>query len=113
MRDGNSFKSENNDCSIYMSNIFYGRARLMSGLFLLNLNCSDTHIRNIEAKRCKVSNDGTTYLWHSRLGHIGVKRMKKFHVDGLLESLDYESVDACVPCLMGRMTKPSFSGTKE
>ena len=38
MRDGYSFKSENNGCSIYMSNIFYGHAPLMSGLFLLNLD---------------------------------------------------------------------------
>ena len=51
-----------------MSNIFYGHAPLMSGLFLLNLDCSDTHIHNIEAKRCKVTNDGATYLWHYRLG---------------------------------------------
>ena len=28
LRDGYSFKSENNDCSIYMSNIFYGHAPL-------------------------------------------------------------------------------------
>ena len=47
------------------------------------------------------------------LGHIGVKRMKKHHADGLLESLDYESLDACKPCLMGKMTKTSFSGTME
>ena len=33
IRDGYSFKSENNGCSIYMSNIFYGHAPLMSGLF--------------------------------------------------------------------------------
>ena len=39
--------------------------------------------------------------------------MKKNHVDGLLESLDYESVDACEPCLMGKMTKTPFSGTME
>ena len=39
--------------------------------------------------------------------------MKKIHVDGLLESLDYESVDACEPCLMGKMTKTPFSGTME
>ena len=39
--------------------------------------------------------------------------MKKIHVDGLLESLDYESVDACEPCLMGKMTKTAFSGTME
>ena len=39
------------------------------------------------------------------LGHIGVKRMKKLHEDGLLESLDYESFDTCEPYLMGKMTK--------
>ena len=39
--------------------------------------------------------------------------MKKLHADGLLESLDYESVDACEPCLMGKMTKTPFSGTME
>ena len=54
-----------------------------------------------------------TYLWHCRLGHIGVKRMKKIHADGLLESLDYESVDACKPCLMDKMIKTPFSGTME
>ena len=41
----------------------------------LDLDRSDTHIHNIEAKRCKVNNDNATYLWHCRLGHIGVKRM--------------------------------------
>ena len=81
MRDSYSFKSENNDCSIYMTNIFYGHAPLKSGLFLLNLDSSDTHIHNIEAKRC---NDSATYLWHCRLGHIGVKRMKKIHAEQLV-----------------------------
>ena len=79
----------------------------------LDLDRSDTHNHNIETKRCKVNNDSTTYLWHCRLGHIGVKRMKKLHADGFLESLDYESLDACEPCLMGKMTKTPFSGTME
>ena len=51
----------------------------------------------------QVDSDSATYLWHCRLGHIGVKRMKKIHVDGLLESLD-----TCKPCLMGKMTKTPF-----
>ena len=51
--------------------------------------------------------------WHCRLGHIGVKRMKKLHADGLLESLGYESFDACKPCLLGKMTKTLFFGTME
>ena len=94
-----------------MSKIFYGHAPLLSGLFLLNPDRRDTHVHNIEAKRYKVDNDSATNLWHCRLGHIGVKHMKKLHKDGLLESLDYESFDICEPCLMGKMTKTPFSGT--
>ena len=75
-----------------MSNIFYGHAHLQSGLFLLNLDSSDTHIHNVEAKRCKVNNDSATNLWHYRLGHISVKRMKKLHADGLLESLPTHTI---------------------
>ena len=76
MRDGYSFKSKNNGCSIYMSNIFYAHAPLKNGLFVLNRNSSDTHSHNVEAKRYRVYNDSATYLWHCRLGHIGVKCMK-------------------------------------
>ena len=41
----------------------------------------------------------------SRYGYI---YMKKLHADGFLESLD-----ACEPCLMGKMTKTPFSETME
>ena len=79
----------------------------------LDLDRSDTHIHNIDAKRCKVNNDSATYLWHCRLGHIGIKRMKKLHKDGFSESLGYESLDVCEPCLLGKMTKTPFFGTME
>ena len=72
---GYSFKSKNNCCSVYMNTTFYGHTLNINGL--LNLDRNDTHIHNIDAKRCKVDNDSATYLWHCRLGHIGVKRMKK------------------------------------
>ena len=94
-----------------MNKILYGYTPNENGL--LDLDRSDTHIHNIEDKRCKVNNDNATYLWHYRLGHIGVKRMKKLHADWILESLDYESLDACEPCLMGKMTKTPFSKTME
>ena len=106
-----SFKTDNNCYSVYMNKTFYGYTPNENGL--LDLDRSDTHFHNIEAKRCKVNNDSATYLWHCRLGHIGVKRMKKLHADGFLESLDYESLDACEPCLMGKMTKTPFSRTME
>ena len=106
-----SFKSENNYCSVYMNKTLNGHTPNVNGL--LNLDRGYTHIHNIEAKRCKVNNDSATYLWHCCLGHVCVKRMKKLHDDGLLESLDYESLDAWDPCLMGKMTKTPFSGTME
>ena len=92
--------------SVYMNKTFYGHTPNVDGL--LNLDRSDTHIHNIDAKICKVDNDSATYLWHCHLGHIGVKCMKKLHTDGLLESLG-----DCEPCLMGKMTKTPLSGTME
>ena len=94
-----------------MNKTFYAHTLNINGL--LNLDHNDTHIHNIDAKRCEVDNDSATYLWHCRLVHIGVKCMKKLRADGLLESLDYESFDTCEPCLIGKMTKTPFSGTME
>ena len=113
LQDRYSFKSETSGCSIYMNNVFYVHAPESNGLFLLNLDSSDSHIHSIDAKRCKLSDDNTMYMWHCRLGHIGVKRMKKLHSDGLLESLDFESLDRCEPCLMGKMTKTPFFDVME
>jgi len=36
--------------------------------------------------------------------------MKKLHADGSLDSFDFESVETCGPCLMGKMTKTPSSG---
>ena len=67
---------------------------------LLDLDRSDTHIHNIEAKRCKVNNDSATYLWHCHVSHIGIKRINKLHVDGSLDSLVFEKFETCEPCLL-------------
>ena len=80
-----------------MNKSFYGHTPNVNGL--------------LNAKRCKVDNDSAIYLWNCRLGHIGVKHMKKLHADALLESLDYESFDTCEPCLTSKMTKSPFSRT--
>ena len=113
LRDRYSFKSVTNGCSIYMNDVFYVHAPDRSGLFLLDLDCNNSHINNINAKRCKHNDDNAMYMWHCRLGHIGAKRMKELHKDGLLESLDFDSLDICEPCLMGKMTRTPFNGIVE
>jgi hypothetical protein len=67
----------------------------------------------VEAKRCKHNDDNATYTWHCRLGHVGVKRMKEFHNDGLLGSIDFELLDTCEPCLLGKMTRTPLTGLVE
>ena len=55
-----SFKLENNGYSVYMNNTFYGHAPHVNGL--LNLDRGDTHVHNIDAKRCRVDNDSTSFM---------------------------------------------------
>jgi hypothetical protein len=112
LQDGYSFKSENNGCSIYMNNIFYGHAPITDGLFIMNLE-SDKNVYNINAKCQKTNDMNSTYLWHCWLGHIGHKCMKKIHQDRLLQSLDFESFDTCEACLIGKMAKTPFNGFVE
>jgi uncharacterized protein YuzB (UPF0349 family) len=52
-------------------------------------------------------------MWHCHLGHIGVKRVKKLHSNGLLESLEFGSLGRCESCLIGKMTKTPFSRVME
>jgi hypothetical protein len=99
---GYYFESETNGCSISKDNIFYVHAPDRDGLYILDLDCNETHINSVEAKRYKLSDDNTTFMWHCCLGHVGVKRMKKLHSDGLLGSMHFDSFDTCEPCLMGK-----------
>ena len=83
----------------------------MNGLFVLNLD--DSPIYNINTKRPRLADLNPTYMWHCRLGHISEKRMKKLHEDGLLSLFDFESYETCEACLLGKMTKTSFTSFSE
>src|SRR6266536_3387448 len=112
VRDGYSYKSENNGCSLYCKDMFYGFAPIVGGLFILNLEC-ENDVFNVNAKRLKKADTTTTFMWHCQLGHIGKKRMKRLHKDGVLPPFDFESFDTCEACLMGKMTKTPFTGHPE
>ncbi|GKD13150.1 retrotransposon protein, putative, ty1-copia subclass [Tanacetum coccineum] len=65
------------------------------------------YIYNVSTKRAKHNLD-STYLWRCRLAHISKKRIEKLKQEWLLKSTDDESVDQCVSCLSGKMTRKSF-----
>ena len=61
VHDGYSYKSENNGCSLYCKDMFYGFAPIVGGLFILNLECGND-VFNVNAKRLKKADTTTTYL---------------------------------------------------
>ena len=48
-------------------------------------------------------------MWHCRLGHVNGKRIKKLQEVGLLGQFDFESIETCESCLLGKMTKAPFT----
>ena len=46
-------------------------------------------------------------LWHQRLGHISIDRIKRLVKDGVLSNLDYTDLETCVDCIMGKQTSKS------
>ena len=99
-KSGFSFAIKNNVCSIYRNDLFYGIAYGTCGLYVLDLQAP---IFNMNTKKIKTAESNPTYLWHCRLGHINEKRISKLHKDGILESFDFESIDKCEACLLGKM----------
>jgi len=109
--DGFEFVIKNKCCSIFINGLYYGRCPIVNGLYVLNLE--ETEINNVKAKRVCKHDSNPTYLWHCRLGHIGKKRIERLHKDDLLDSFDYESIETCESCLLGKMTKAPFVGQSE
>ena len=62
-------------------------------------------------KRC-VMNEESSMLWHQRLGHISIERIKKLVNDGVLSTLDFADFETCVNCIKGKQTNKSKKGAK-
>ncbi|CAN0875011.1 Retrovirus-related Pol polyprotein from transposon TNT 1-94 [Linum grandiflorum] len=104
--EGYSILIGNNCCSINKNGVFYANAVLMNDLYYLDLSRS---VYNINTKKQK-TNSQSTYLWHCRLGHISLQRMKQLRLVGVSTSFSCESFDTCEACLMGKMTRSPFPG---
>ena len=51
-------------------------------------------------------------LWHRRLGHISIERIKKLVNDGVLSTLDFADFETCVNYIKGNQTNKSKKGAK-
>jgi hypothetical protein len=53
-QDGYFFKSVTNGCYIYRYDIFYVHEPDHDGLYILDLDCNETHSNSVDAKICKL-----------------------------------------------------------
>jgi hypothetical protein len=51
-------------------------------------------------------------LWHRRLGHIFVERIKRLINDRILKALNFLDFGTCVDCIKGKQTNKTSKGAK-
>ena len=109
-----SFNFSNTSSSLYYKSELIGNCTLSDGLFYINLQNNTTHdVMHVRAgmKRCVV-NDNSSMLWHRRLEHISIDRIKRLVNEGVLSTLDFTDFDTCVDCIKGKQTNKSKKGAK-
>ncbi|GKB25268.1 zinc finger, CCHC-type containing protein [Tanacetum coccineum] len=97
----NGFRHEfidNGAISVSKDNVFYFNAIPRDGIFEIDMHNHIPNERSIYTcsnKKSKLKLD-STFLWHSRIGHINEKYIEKLQHDGLLKSIDDESFNVGV-----------------
>nr|GEX82174.1 hypothetical protein [Tanacetum cinerariifolium] len=102
---------DNNVISVSKNNLVYFMVVPRDGIFEIDMSCSNTNDSSIYAitnKRAKINLD-SSILWHCRLRHISKKRIEKLQHDGLLNSIDIESLGKYVSCMSKKMERKPYS----
>jgi len=102
------FDNLNGDILVHKDDLFVFKATPCNGVYE-SVVC-DNNLSNVLAIDSSNELDHAS-LWHCRLGHINKKRIAQLQKDGVLESFDLKSNDACESCLLGKMTKSPFTGS--
>ena len=89
-----------------------GNGILFDGLYHIFLQ-NDTTYNSLHVqtgiKRCAINEDSST-LWHRRLGHISIDRIKRLANDGILSTLDFTDFETYVDCIKRKHTNKSKRG---
>ena len=57
-------------------------------------------------------NEDSSILWHQRLGHISIDRIKRLVNEKVLNTLDFANFDTCINCIKGKQTNKFKKGAK-
>ncbi|KAL5827481.1 hypothetical protein ACOSQ4_019278 [Xanthoceras sorbifolium] len=109
---GYSFNFSETSFSLFYKSDCIGNGTLSDGLYCINLqNNAAYNTMHVQTgtKRCVIDEDSST-LWHRRLGHISIERIKRLVKDGVLSTLNFTNFETCVDCIKGKQTNKSKKG---
>ena len=114
---GFKFVFENTSFSLFQNSIIVGHGVLVDRLYKFDLDpthecyLSDLHGSSIGNKHCNVE-ENSSKLWHKRLGHISIERLKILVNDGVLLALDFTDFGTRIDCIKGKQTNKTTKGAK-
>ena len=81
---------------------------VMGQSLLIRTNILQINSHETNHKRKEISPVNQTHLWHLRLGHINLERIRRMVTGGIISLLDVTALLVCEPCLEGKMTMRPF-----
>ncbi|KAF7839880.1 Retrovirus-related Pol polyprotein from transposon TNT 1-94 [Senna tora] len=113
---GYSFEFSNNMFKLFFKYNIVGNGTMSDGLFRVQLQDNTSYdtmnaSSSIGIKRC-ATNENSSMLWHRRLGHISLERVKRLVKEGVLNALDFTDFNTCLDCIKGKQTNKTKKGAK-
>ncbi|KAF7839831.1 Retrovirus-related Pol polyprotein from transposon TNT 1-94 [Senna tora] len=113
---GYSFEFSNNMFKLFFKSNIVGNGTMSDGLFRVQLQDNTSYdtmhaSSSISIKRC-ATNENSSMLWHRRLGHISLERVKRLVKEGVLNALDFTDFNTCIDCIKGKQTNKTKKGAK-
>jgi len=109
-----SFNISDSGFTLINKSRIIGSGALLDDLYYIELQndaaYNSMHV-TVGVKRCVV-NEESFMLWHHRLGHISIERVKRLVNEGVLSTLDFADFETCVDCIKGKQTNKSKKGAK-
>ena len=105
---GHGFLFENSILCIFKYKVHIGGGTLVDSLFKIDIDPSfeynylNMHF-NVDIKQSLI-NENSSMLWHRRLAHFSIERIKRLVKDGVLKTHDFTDFGTCVDCIKGMQT---------
>ncbi|KAM2112321.1 hypothetical protein ACFX1R_014852 [Malus domestica] len=115
LRDGHSVLFDKMSCTLYLNGRIISHGNMIEGLFRLETNNGLHCIESGNTSKPKRAREEVNQekMWHLKLGHVNLDKIRKMSKDGYIRSLGNDQMGTCECCLKGKMTKSPFTGKGE